>query len=129
MNLRAYLLSLELPQRVDFIKRLKKHPNYIHALSVETPAANGTVRRPSPALARAIEKHSNRKVRRWELLPEVYEAPVKKTNGSAKPKRVKKKPVKRKPAVKKKPAPRKPVKRKSSRSAVKKKPTKTKRRA
>lgn len=74
MELTKYLASLDSEERAAFCAAMQRHPNYIHALAVGA-FANGKPRKPSPETARLIELHSNGAVRRWEVLPEVFDPP------------------------------------------------------
>lgn len=68
MKLRDYLASLNAPQKAAFFERLGRHPIYIQSIAAGS-------RKASPALARDIETASRRRVRRWELRPDVWDAP------------------------------------------------------
>lgn len=74
MDLKTFLSTCTADQRRAFCEALGKHPNYIHSLAAGA-LANGRPRKPSAALARAIEHASGQQVKRWELLPEVFDPP------------------------------------------------------
>lgn len=68
MNLHAYLLSLPTEERTMFASRVGTSLAYIYKLAYNFESGV----RPSAEIATQIEIASNRKVRRWECIPEKW---------------------------------------------------------
>lgn len=68
MKLHAYLLSLPVHERVLFASRVGTSLAYVNKLAYNFDSGV----RPSAEIAAQIEAASNRKVRRWECIPEKW---------------------------------------------------------
>lgn len=89
MDLKDYLDLLDQSKIQALEKRLGRHRYYLRRIGSK-------LRRPSPTVAWQIEKFTDGKVRRWELRPDIWDAPESevqppvpvKTNGSKRKTRI-----------------------------------------